>query len=141
MIWNLSPAEQDDIVTAVFYAAQIAFYDPRVSEPQLIANLVKELPDHLNRITLESGRAIFAGGVFIHQKLFAACSDFPEEKPKSVELGDLLLIRTAMSKRVVVERRALLLQAKKVAKLPTKPDNLNLNRYHFTRHLSVIENG
>lgn len=137
MIWKLTPVEQVEILDAVLNAVNISFHDPSESEPQLIANLVKQLPDQLNGIALGGSRSICAGGVFIHQKPFAACTSFPEPTPKSVELGDLLLIRTAKSRGVVLERRALLLQAKKAAKLPTKPDNKN--QYHLYSNWPAFE--
>jgi hypothetical protein len=45
--------------------------------------------------------------------------------PRSVEIGDLLLIRTLVVNKIIKERRALLLQAKKVKSIPASPGNKN----------------
>jgi hypothetical protein len=95
------------------------------AEPQLVANLVWQLPHHINQIKFRGPSKISAGGVFVHARPFVTCDSFPKIKPKSVEIGDLLFIRTLVEKNVVVERRALLLQAKKVNRVPKKPDNDN----------------
>ncbi len=125
MLWRLTKGERLDILFAIHHAIAKGLADPTKSEPQLIANIVKELPDALNKISLGSRKSLATGGVFIHASPFVTCENFPEPSPKSVEIGDLLLVRTAIHNNKVQERRALLLQAKKVSKIPTSPDNVN----------------
>ena len=110
---------------AIAAALLDAFKDPKLSEPQLVANLVRELPKHINSIRLSGTTKVSAGGVFVHARPFVTCTSFPVAKPSSVEIGDLLLIRTLVVNNKVDERRALLLQAKKADSIPATPDNQN----------------
>lgn len=110
---------------AISHALYNAFRNLKLSEPQLVANLVCKLPKYLNAIHLSGTAKIKAGGVFVHARPFVTCDSFPELKPKSVEIGDLLLIRTLVVSGKVEERRALLLQAKKADCIPATPDNQN----------------
>ena len=125
MFWNLSSHEKLDILLAIHKAVVGALSNTSKSEPQLIANLVRELPDALNSVPLAGGYSLETGGIFVHAQPLVTCKGFPDPTPKSVELGDLLLIRTGIQNGKILERRALLLQAKKASRIPTKPDNAN----------------
>lgn len=102
-----------------------AFKHPTQSEPQLVANLVFEFPKQINKAICPGTMKVTAGGVFVHSRPFVACKSFPQPTPASVEIGDLLLIRTLVVSGKVVENRALLLQAKKTDSIPVTPDNKN----------------
>lgn len=102
-----------------------AFKHPTFSEPQLVANLVWELPKQINKLRPSGKTKVSAGGVFVHARPLVTCTSFPKTSPASVEIGDLLLIRTLVVDKKVVERRALLLQAKKADSIPAVPDNQN----------------
>lgn len=110
---------------AVCRALHNAFKNPAQSEPQLVANLVFEFPGEINQIKLSGTTQISAGGVFVHSRPLVACSSFPKPTPRSVEIGDLLLVRTLVVSKEIKEKRALLLQAKKADNIPAKPDNEN----------------
>lgn len=84
-------------------------------EPQLVANLVWHIPAEIKAI---AGLQIKSAGVFIHQTPKVRSNTF--KKHKSVELGDLLLLRCDKKGG---QSRALLLQAKRVDGIPTTPDN------------------
>jgi hypothetical protein len=101
-----------------------AFQDRTRVEPQLVANLVSALPKYVNRISFSGPTKMKAGGVFVHAQPFVACASFPDKTKASVEIGDLLLIRTLVVNNKIEERRALLLQAKK-DRIPSTPDNPN----------------
>ncbi|WP_029147664.1 hypothetical protein [Methylophilus sp. 5] len=122
---HFSFEEKMRLANATADALYDAFANLKLSEPQLIANLVSEFPKHLNAIRLSGTTKIKAGGVFVHARPFVTCSSFPKPSPKSVEIGDLLLIRTLVVSGKVEERRALLLQAKKADRIPVTPDNQN----------------
>lgn len=109
---------------AVSCAVGDAFWYTTRSEPQLVANLVWQLPKYINAASLSGSTKVKAGGVFVHARPFVACTSFPEPKPASVEIGDLLLLRTLVVNKKVEEQHALLLQAKK-ASIPATPDNSN----------------
>ena len=114
-----------EIIDAVYRAVSTAYQNTTQSEPQLVANLVWYLPNFINQIKFKGASSVRAGGVFVHAQPFVTCVSFPEIKPKSVEIGDLLLVRTLVENNVVVEQRALLLQAKKVKHSLAIPDNQN----------------
>lgn len=122
---SFSREEMEDIGYAVYRALLIAFREPEQSEPQLVANFVYALSRKINGISLSGTKTVSAGGVFVHSRPLVACSSFPKTFPRSVEIGDLLLTRTLVVGGKVKERRALLLQAKKVSNIPAKPDNEN----------------
>lgn len=110
-----------DVFDAAAGAIQSALKNPAQSEPQLVANLVWQIPAHFNSIP-----SISATGAFVHGRPHVTCSNFPKAKPPSVEIGDLLLLRSKKTRSgKITARQALLLQAKKADALPTYPDNLN----------------
>lgn len=96
-------------------------------EPQLVANMVWEIPRSVNRWSSSAGSRMHvrSGGIFVHQQPKVECIDFPERRPASVEIGDLLLIRQEVKRGEVQKRASLLLQAKKYARTPVSPDNPN----------------
>lgn len=121
----LSPSDYRALDRAICDAVCSALKDTTKSEPQLVANLVWQLPRRINEVVLNGLTQIRARGVFVHSRPFVTCSSFPDSTPKSVEIGDLLLIRKLVKNRQVVEQRALLLQAKKTTHIPATPDNGN----------------
>lgn len=125
VIGKLSTQELKSISRTLYQAIDDAFSNMALSEPQLIANLVKEIPEKVNAMRPVAGNKVYSTGVFVHSKPFVQCDNFPEKRPQSVEIGDLLLVRTLVVNGVVGERRALLMQAKKTARIPTIPDNKN----------------
>lgn len=80
---------------------------------------------------------ISASGVFVHAQPFVRCSSFPDDRPESVEIGDLLLLRSAVHAGAVLERRTLLLQAKKIPSVPATPGNRN--QYHLYAEWPTFE--
>lgn len=132
MKWSLSQHDYIQLFTEVHNAINLAIADPSLSEPQLVANLVWHLPRHLNRVTISGGYSIRSGGIFVHAQPLVKCGSFPEPTPHSVEIGDLLLLRTAIYHGTVIDRRAMLLQAKKICSTPARPDNIN-QHYLYAR--------
>lgn len=125
MKWNISVNDHRRIAIAVYGALATALNDPHISEPQLVANLTFHIPKRINAITLESNVQIRAGSIFVHGQPFVKWASMPEPTPRSVEIGDLLLLQTTLQKRRPLCQRALLLQAKKTLHLPARPDNNN----------------
>lgn len=113
------------IIEAVVCALENAFHNSALTEPQLVANFVWALPEYINNIHLPGETKVKAGGVFVHARPLVQPASFPCQSPKSVEIGDLLLIRTLVVDGSVKEKRALLLQAKKADSIPAVPDNKN----------------
>lgn len=121
----------------IFLAVLEAFSRPNQHEPQLVANLVWYLPYFINRLSLSNGNSVKTGGVFVHAQPFVKVDNFPEAAPQSVELGDLLLLRTAYLNNQPQDYRAMLLQAKKVDRIPTLPDNKN--QHHLYANWPIFE--
>ena len=109
-----------------------ALSDIGKSEPQLVANLVWEIPRAINNLRFSNGEKITSGGVFVHAQPFVKCKNFPDQTKKAVEIGDLLLLRTEVSGEKITNRRALMLQAKKVSSYSIKPDNVNQHYLYAT---------
>jgi len=125
MKWTISSADYLKLARAVYAAFAKAFFNIQQSEPQLIANLVWQLPNFINSVTLIGSTSIRSGAIFVHSQPFVSCGNFPSAKPDSVEIGDLLLLRTTVQAGTVTCRKALLLQAKKFTSFPVLPDNVN----------------
>jgi hypothetical protein len=106
----------------VHEALHYAFQDRSRSEPQLVANFVWALPNFIkkNEAKFSGATKIKAGGVFIHSRPLVT---YDVSFPRTVEIGDLLLIRTLVINKNIKEQRALLLQAKKAKIIPAQPDN------------------
>lgn len=137
MRWTLSPNDQFALMDKIHSAFHDAFRNPTQYEPQLVANLVWHLPRLLNGVTLSGGNSLKTGGVFVHAQPLVTAPSFPAASPASVEIGDLLLLRTARHANGAVDRRAMLLQAKKTNNLSTRPDNEN--QYHLYAHWPTFE--
>jgi len=94
-------------------------------EPQRVANLVWELPNAINRLTIP-GFSVSAGGVFIHQRPYVK---WPTMQGKRVELGDLLIVSKLIEKGKAPEQRALILQAKIADAIPFTPDVKQIDQW------------
>ncbi len=126
MKFKISHDDHRNLYYAIEKSLSEALKNPSQSEPQLIANMVWHIPRQINGFTLcKNGLNIQAGGVFVHQQPQVSCGNFPEAMPQSVEIGDLLFLRTEKRNGTVSSRSALLLQAKKISSLPASPDNKN----------------
>jgi len=122
MLVKFSSADYSKIETAISSAIASVLSRSGLNEPAIVAYLTWELPNAINKLGLSG---ISAGGVFVHQRPLVSYDKMPDPKHKSVELGDLLLVSTRVKKGKVDERRALLLQVKKVKDIFKHPDNLN----------------
>lgn len=114
------------LFSAIHAAIADSFHDTSLSEPNIVARFMCEIVQRVNSIQPLNVRA---GGVFVHASPLVSCGDFPSETPASVELGDLLLIRSELISGERTKQAALLLQAKKTDLLPCVPDNKN--QYHL----------
>ena len=125
--FNLDRQDYRKLYKACERAVAIALRDPSRHEPELVANLVYQLPLALNGIQFNSVgiSKIQSGGVFVHKQPLVESFSFDPTISKSIEIGDLLLIRSEKVSGTVSNRSALLLQAKKTNKLPGVPDNKN----------------
>lgn len=116
----LDSDKQMFIKYSIIKAINNAFNKIKNKEPDMILNLVNELPNILNSIQ-SSGISFIAGGIFIHQKPYVKnISQHSNWDKKYVELGDLLLINNLVIKNpkeqtYTSKRNALLLQAKKIS--------------------------
>ena len=128
MKWKVSQTDSTNLYNGIASALHDALVKTEQSEPQLVANLVWHLPKSINNIKFPRGYSIKSGGVFIHgqpQVKWQICEKNKPNSDVSVEIGDLLLIRTGVEKDKVYDRRAMLLQAKKTDSMPAVPDNKN----------------
>jgi hypothetical protein len=122
---KLMPEEYLKLINAIKRGTGNAFScSSKTEEPQLVANLVHEIPTALNNPALAGNlkgiKKISAGGVFVHSGLFVAYSDTSEKSknPVVVEIGDILFVCNEVSNCEVINRRALLFQAKKAEYIP-----------------------
>lgn len=120
MKWSVPHKDYFHLSLAVRQAFHEALQDKSKEEPQLVANLVWHLPAQLNKLSFSGNYSVKSGGVFVHKSSFVI---FPGRSKNYIEIGDLLLVRTSVLKDRDIDRRALLLQAKKIQKLPAQPDN------------------
>lgn len=141
MLCKIQPDLHLHLLLTISEAINASFYKDQEDEPQLIANLAKNLPElinhnHVLHFPTYPALQITCGSVFVHgTPWIAPCEDencvFPLEKPVSVEIGDLLLIST-VHKNKNTRRKALLLQAKKVSHACDILKHLdNPNQYHI----------
>jgi hypothetical protein len=136
----------NDIVAlalAVIQTLRDSFGNPADTEPQMVARLAKNLPRHISEINLESPTKVSAGSVFIHSRPYVTWDSFVRNGNSSVEIGDVLFVRRNVRGGKIVESHALMLQAKKIARLPATPDNVNQwylyqawPRFKYTRGVS-----
>lgn len=122
MKWKIDQHGYCQLLHATGSAIQKALIVPTLHEPQLVANLAWHLPDTINSLKLSKGLSVKSGAVFVHAQPLVTSQSFPDKKPESVELGDLLLLRRNANGG---NQRAMLLQAKKFQKLPATPGNQN----------------
>ncbi|MHB8370097.1 MAG: hypothetical protein ACYDBP_10530 [Leptospirales bacterium] len=120
-----------ELLRSIANALNDSFHNLNQKEPQLVANLVWNLPNYVNNARFTSF-LVKCGGIFVHAQPFVKSEKFPDKKPASVEIGDLLLLRTEIHEQKVMDRRALLLQAKKTNTFPAAPDNNN--QYYLYAH-------
>lgn len=110
----LNNSDQLDVKISILEALDYSFGNHNLSEPEMIANLTYYLPDYLNSLSLNNIE-FEAGGIFIHQKPYVApCDPNNAWGKKYVELGDLLLVNNLVNNGQVLQRSALILQAKKI---------------------------
>ncbi len=86
-------------------------------EPNIVADMVKKIPMAVNETSFRHGIKIQTGAVFVHQQPRVKCKGFVNEDgkiddKKSVEIGDLLLLRKE-GESPFQQTRAMLLQVKK----------------------------
>lgn len=108
-------------------AIHAALSNPTQDEPQLVANLVWQIANQFRKAV-----GVHVQGVFVHSRPTVSCATFPSDEPSSVEIGDLLLLRsnkTRSGKKTA--HRALLLQAKKAHTIPADPGHPN-QRYLYS---------
>jgi hypothetical protein len=99
--------------------------DPKSSEPQRVANLVYFIPNFFNSFfgtfQLPSGSKISCGGIFVHQSPYITYAD-KSGNSVTIEIGDLLVVKTHRHANGMETRSSLLLQAKRFKKkLPKLP--------------------
>lgn len=128
MKFTTDPANIYNLSIALGEALYESLKNPGQVEPQLVANLVFNLPDRINRVPFSGGFSVKTGGVFVHAQPFVRYSGFTATST-TVELGDLLLLRTGMKGGVVTDRQALLLQAKKCKRFPVS--RIDRNQHHL----------
>lgn len=134
MILSLPPQDYWNIVKACFTAIDKSLSNRSLSEPQLVANLVWHIPREVNALSLPPGTQLKSGSVFVHAQPFVKFDPRPKSNPGSVELGDLLLLRTEVVNKQVSDRQALLLQAKKTTRLSSSVASANQNQHFLYAH-------
>lgn len=116
-----------------------SFEDITVSEPQLVANLVFNIAQVFKNVSLSNHVQIKAGGIFVHQVPLVR---YFHKIPKTIELGDLLLLRSQVDNGKVVDRRAMLLQAKKIKNGTSQPSNKAQNNlYTYWPEFEYVKSG
>lgn len=117
------------IKTELWKSVKIVSDDYSSPEPEIVARLVYYLPQTINnkisKVFKRCKLNLTSGGVFVHLRPLVKYANMPEPSLKSVEIGDLLFLRTYKKLNGSIERTALLLQAKKSDKFPPIPDNQN----------------
>lgn len=124
---SLKPEEYMALETRVLEALTKSILPLRRNEDEIVYNLVRHISEHINNFQFSNG-IIKARGVFVHKTPQVTCDRF---RRTSIEIGDMLLIASYIENGKLLNRRALLLQAKKY-KWPPCPDNddqLYLYRY------------
>jgi hypothetical protein len=137
MKFKISHNDYNNLCYEIEKSLSAALKDLSQHEPQLVANMVWHVPRQLNGYILKKGLNIESGGVFVHQKPQVKCADFPDKKHESVEIGDVLFLRTEKQNGKVSSRSAFLFQAKKFNKLPAKPNNYN--QHHLYANWPLFE--
>lgn len=116
-------------------------------EVNVVASLVRNITRTINheiRPFLNNHQVfVSASGVFIHGRPLVTSNRFPESTPKSVELGDLLLLTTYIPPwNHYINTQAMLIQAKIAENKGPKPDNMNqLYLYGFWPEFEYVRSG
>lgn len=123
------------IYQAINAAIEYAFHNTNLPEPRLVANFLRRLTHNINdeqtRFRSHSGVKVHAGGIFIHASPFVSYKKSHNTPPVTIELGDLLLIKTVVDQREIKNQSALLLQVKKTVQIPESSTNQNQNQYYL----------
>jgi hypothetical protein len=118
-----------EIVNSLKNSLKKYFNNPTLSEPDIIAELIWNLPQQFNKnlapIFSNHGIDLKAGGVFVHASPKVKSAKFPAASPQSVEIGDLLILIQRESPTGNIDRWTLLLQAKKEIEMPPSHRNQN----------------
>lgn len=125
---RLTPSDAVQLLTALERALGAAYRRAQLGkyqEPHLVAALCFEIPQAINALKLSGNTNIKSSAVFVHQRPRVKVDDFPKPNPKSVEIGDLLLVSTVKKSGTDISRRALLLQAKMFNGFPIKTGHEN----------------
>ncbi|MEI6513727.1 MAG: hypothetical protein WCO51_10720 [bacterium] len=123
MITGLPHNDYIRLSSTLRHSLVAALKTPTQAEPQLVANMVCEIPNAINALKPLGSVEIKADGVFVHGQPFVEYIDLTNQSQRRVEIGDLLLLRTEVQNKEVIERSALLLQAKKNSGIHLKPDS------------------
>lgn len=100
MFNNITTKEKFQILQAVQQSISTVIEQPNITqEPHLVAALCYEIPKQINALSFSGGYDLKVGSVFVHQRPRVKVTNFPEQKPASVEIGDLLLISTILDKK------------------------------------------
>src|SRR5690625_1458840 len=103
---NPTVSEFRALYSAIESSQALTLGSPPANEPTLVARLAVHLTNQLNVILLSRGHVLQSSAVFVHGRPQVTASTFPKPKPGSVEIGDLLLLRTHVHRGIVTERRA-----------------------------------
>lgn len=100
-----------------------------MKEPNIVANFMFDI---INAINKKENHEIKAGGVFIHASPYVSFVKANSKKTSTVELGDLLLIRTEFRKNVSIKRTAMIFQVKKTKSIPYHNKNNDEQYYLYS---------
>lgn len=119
---------KNDIAVGITRSMNAAFVKHKCrkpEEPDFVAELVTAIPqDIYNSLKVYAPNYEYAvSGIFCHQKLFADYGG-----GKNPELGDILLIYIEENKYSVKKCNALLMQAKKVRKVPCRVSSADVHQ-------------
>ncbi|HAS13820.1 MAG TPA: hypothetical protein DCS01_00810 [Idiomarina abyssalis] len=124
---DISPKESSELTVRLIQALNDAI-DSGTDEPSIVANIAKNIPAYLTKssrlgaFNFSSGSiANVPGSIFVHQTPKVSYTGIGKTKsgqPKSIEVGDLLLLSTIQSNTGEVSRRAMLFQAKMFESIP-----------------------
>ena len=98
-------------------------------EPQLVANLLVQITQQVNRTKLH-GVSVESRGIFVHQQPLVRFTCPPSLAQSTCEIGDLLVLRAERRGGVLRSRSAILFQAKKENRFPVRPDD-NFSQYYL----------
>lgn len=134
LMCSISDAESNQLTMALIKAVNDAIATGK-DEPDIVARLTENIPNQCKLVKKVGSYDVSVGGVFIHQ---TPKVHFEGMKKNSIELGDLLLISTVKKLSGDTKRKALLLQAKIITKLPVI-DTGNDDQHKLYRDWPVFE--